>query len=188
MVLKFFGGLLLSAMCVGPAQAGTIVDKAVAVEEAIDRGDTLAAVTIMRSAFLEARQNLPVAIARLAYVTDTVGPLGRPEERGSHVFSSGETLRLFVEPQGLDLVFADGQYSVDYVISVQVQLSDGTPIMNNDRFGEMKIKSRGTDPGSYANLKLDLTDARAGNYIFLVKVSDQIGKDEATAALPFVVR
>lgn len=177
---------LLSAQIVG---AGGLLTKAEKAEKALDAGRSSAAITLMRSALIDAWKAAPISIASAHFVAKPPEGYGIFNVRSDAVFASNEDLLIYLEPVGFTWIQENGIYRSHLAADFELITGDGDVIGGREGFGEFRFASMAHNTEYMANLTLSITGAPQGQYILKITLRDVFNDNQrASTRMPFEIR
>lgn len=184
-----FTAVCITLLSVQVAGAGDLLAKAERAEKALDAGRSVAAITLMRSALIEAWKAAPLSIETAHFVTQPAEGYGIFNVRSDAVFASNEELLIYLEPVGFTWVQENGIYRSHLAADFELMSPGGKILAGQEDFGEFRFASMAHNTEYMANLTLSITGAPKDQYILKVTLRDLLNNNQqASVRMPFEIR
>jgi hypothetical protein len=171
------------------AFAGSAADKAAEAEAALQAGDHVKAISLMRSALIEVWKAAPLSIEKAIFVTEPAAGYGVYRERPTNVYGEGETLLIYMEPIGFSWAEENGLFQSRMVVDFDLLAPDGNVLAGKKDFGTFEFVSNAHNTEYMANMTLNLTGAPKASYILQVTLRDKFNNDLSTSVrMPFEIK
>ena len=152
------------------AQSG--VDHLQRASSALASGKPDEALTQARAASASIATSLPFAIQRAVLVESPTQGFGMEIERASNRYGPGDTIEIYVEPQGYGYNEQDGRYNFGFSVDLVVTDPNGTILGGANEFGSWLYDSRQPNLETYLQLAISLNQIPPGNYILDLRLHD----------------
>ena len=148
--------LILMIALTGTGHAQTVQD--------IDKRD---------AAVYEAWSATPLAIRRAVFVSQHPDGFGQYVERADNEFKKGEKLVTYAEPVGYGWKdIGNGQFQFGFKIDFLIKSPDGKILAGQEDFADITETSRAKNREFMVTLTMNLTGAKAGDYVIEYKLRD----------------
>lgn len=175
------------ALC-APAQAGPLVDLASEAEELIENGEATKAITILEQAVELAWSESPLTVRKALFVEGSSGYGLYVERENGNVFRKGDALLIYAEPIGFGYGRSGvGSQSIGFDIEITLREADGTPIVENGRFGHVEVPTRYRNKEFHIDLTMNLPEFPPGDYSVTFTLQDRNSDKSAQFELPFTI-
>nr|WP_324610608.1 hypothetical protein [Xaviernesmea oryzae] len=171
------------------AWAGPLGDAAASAEIQATEGDAAGARATIQTAIGEFSANLPLAIARAAFVSGEPSGYAMYDPRPNHDFAQGESLISYVEPVGLSWVSSPqaGKLETHFTVDFDILDPQGKVLAGQKAFGDFRFVSFQRNQEIYATLTIDVAGAPAGDYVLRFRFNDANSDKTAIIEQPFSI-
>lgn len=176
---------MLTAGLPAAASAGPVADNAAAAEALLDDGladEAIAAFGAATEAFWAAA---PLTFGAATFV-DSVNAFG-DYQPAAPAFAAGDTVTIYLEPQGYGFVEAGGWYRAAFATALEIRTPGGLILGQSDDFGTVVWAGRHPSREILLTVSVTLPELKPADYELELTLSDNATDKAATVVLPFAI-
>jgi hypothetical protein len=167
------------------AVAGEVADKAAEAETLLGSGNAAGGFEALNAAVDAFWTAAPLTLRQVYFAApDNAGVAAK---RPDGPFRPHEAARIYIEPVGYGFTAAGGIFTIDLKTGIEIRTPGGLILAKSEDFGHLEWKGPIRDRTFNGWIGVDLPELKAGNYEFLLTVTDEASGKSATATLPFSV-
>jgi hypothetical protein len=162
-----------------------LATKAIEAERAGKPADALAA---LEEAVTAMWLKMPLGFRHALYVKEPAKGFGVYDPLGGTEVDSGGTLHIYAEPIGFGWISQGDVHTIGVSFDIQLKTPDGKVVFERKEFLKAQVQSRTRTRDFFANMRLNLGGAPAGDYSVTITANDPATGKSGSFTLPFKIK
>ncbi|PLX36155.1 MAG: hypothetical protein C0606_15695 [Hyphomicrobiales bacterium] len=179
--------LAFAAVGFGPALAGDIVNKAIEVENSLQNGQPVAALTAAEAVYDATWTAMPLSFAKATFTDGAADGYGRFTARESNVFSPSDQIMLYAEPLGYGYGETDKGFAIDLDADLELRTAGGQILAAQKDVSRLSHVSARPERAFHLSLSFVFEGLSAGDYVVAITLRDAHSDKSGAFELPFTV-
>lgn len=153
------------------------------------KGRLSAASDALAEAQRQLEEAAPLRILNLTVADASPQGFGLYTEKAGATLSSNQPLILYFEPNGFSRAPSGNTWTVDLSADVNLYAPPQTePFVSQPGFVVLKVTGQQPNREVFMSATLHLSGVPAGKYVAEIRLADNVGKETATARVPFTLK